>query len=434
MNLYIHKGNSTLCVNELLIKDNYATLKTTNDLTLRQQRILFDSNAAKGSPLAKTSVVKSSNIDGATEMSLSFAGVEEQSTSRSVNSELTRKNIIPSHTSYNEHKKYDFTPSRTSSNGEQIRNTRYTPDTTRFNEDINILPNTMEVIENYKRQVNIDNEKEEQQRRIQQHANSEVDAFLAILGDTGRGGINSTTGSLREKGSGTSDLSDMETTPAPKMVSFKSRQSSFNPTKLVTDALGKEYCDDVKRSVGIACEEESSAPETVERLHFSPDGYNSREFETPKSSKKFDFIDPGHGARSQRRSNLEEASLFMQGLFLDPTSSLDKSGHKNTKTGDNEVLVYGKLKRKPFSKLDLDLPFPLQTSLSNLKFKTATPFQSHVWPAVAAFRHVVGIPEASTNCISKVIAYFLPILQNLISKKTYQDISKGNGVSYYYFH
>ena len=50
-----------------------------------------------------------------------------------------------------------------------------------------------------------------------------------------------------------------------------------------------------------------------------------------------------------------------------------------------------------------------------------------MWPAIAAFRNVVGIADHGTSTTSRVLAYLLPILRNMVEKDgDYATLGKGN--------
>ena len=69
--------------------------------------------------------------------------------------------------------------------------------------------------------------------------------------------------------SGNSDLSDMENTPAPKMISYKNARPALSMTDLLRDKLGKDATDLLTLGLGLS-HEESPSKTTPKRVSFSP--------------------------------------------------------------------------------------------------------------------------------------------------------------------
>ena len=374
----------------MLIQENYATFTTIDDLTLHQQKVITDKKIM--SQEERTTDLLHSDVTARK----SFFGVTDQANSTARVSGLLSNYVL---------------------DGQQRENTS---------------SHTPEAIAKYN---NIARQKEKEQKRILEFAKNDCRELIQLLDDDNVSPATPLAVGHGES-SGTSDFSDMEVTPVPKMVSLKNRQTC-NASKMLHNALGQESFDLLTKGFGLPYDEDEDTvtSKSGKRVTFSPHDQvldcnpDSSYLETPKSRKPFDFVDSTKGESSSHaghQSKLEEESAIFQRLSIDATQF-----HRKFKHANDDVLVYGKLKRHPFQLSDLDLPLPLEKTLSQLSFKTPTPFQQHFWPAVAAFRHVVGIPELSCNPVFKVLAYFLPILRNMIgNEEIYKAAGKGNGVSF----
>ena len=97
----------------------------------------------------------------------------------------------------------------------------------------------------------------------------------------------------------------------------------------------------------------------------------------------------------------------------------------------DDVVVYGKLQAKPNATFrELGLPPTMKPLLRNFNMSEPSPFQAHMWPAVSAFRNILGIAESSQSMRNEVLSYALPILRDIIDgQERYKKMGKGNGVS-----
>jgi len=214
--------------------------------------------------------------------------------------------------------------------------------------------------------------------------------------------------------SGTSDLSDIETTPLPKESSYKMAQRYSN---LSSGPLGKANSNFLASVLGLKQEEEK--PKKVSKIE---------EF-LNQESQPFDIVDAAQNVviKPKGPSHLVAASTLLNALS--GGSSNRKKAHKEINQLD--VLVYGKEKRPPMLTLEnLSLPEPLLTQLAGLNFTKPTQFQMNMWPAIIAQKNVIGIADVVSSGASRILAYMLPLLRNLIlDNVTYPELGRGNGVS-----
>lgn len=374
--LYKKRDNEDLInVNELLVKETFATWKHVGNDVLRQQNINTYSPVDKRELITNRFDVAGNNVSCATPTP-------------------NRENI-------------------TSSNNLNVNNTSPSPSHTAL------------VVEQYQRDRQA--QKKEQQKRIKEHANKDCEELLRLLNDDhtlfDRSAVNS--------GDSTAELSDMECTPVPKMTSYKNVQSARNPMEMLNEKLGKEATDILARGLGMT--EEEYPTKTSKRVSFSSHSevlgpnFSSASNDADTPLKPFDFIDSNTTfIRKGNGANMVDTSYLLKALAVG-APPLKLSAQFKTSTGD--VLVSGKLKREPFRDLgDLNLPLPIRTSLKELNFQAADPFQLHMWPALMASRNVVGIADTCKNNTPRILSYMLPLLKSLISPGVKQNLTgKGNG-------
>ncbi|XP_065675246.1 uncharacterized protein LOC100205880 isoform X2 [Hydra vulgaris] len=137
----------------------------------------------------------------------------------------------------------------------------------------------------------------------------------------------------------------------------------------------------------------------------------------PKSFSPFVFLNSNESSTND--SDLIDAYPVLKALSVGCESSCS--------TNTDDIFVHGKLKRAPFERIsNLNLPLPLKRNVIDLGFERPTQFQSHLYPAVVAFRHIVCIPEPNSSYVSKILAYILPITKCLVSDEN-KSFGKGNG-------
>ena len=144
----------------------------------------------------------------------------------------------------------------------------------------------------------------------------------------------------------------------------------------------------------------------------------------------FSFTNQSSSSLRRPAHDIDGASYVMQALAAGEPSLTARRKLLGCRAGYNDVLVYGKLKREPFMDYDdLKLPLPLKRSLLDMDFKSPTPFQSHMWPALLSLHHVVGIAESNRNNVPRILSYLLPILKHLVDlPQLYKELGQGNGV------
>jgi len=265
--------------------------------------------------------------------------------------------------------------------------------------------------------------KAQQQKIFDEKANKQCEDLLKILHGDDYKSIDT---------SGTSDLSDMETTPAPKMSSFKLARSSMTTKTFLENKLDQESSDFLAQAFGISNE----TPKSTKEVSFSA---QNDLFDIEPSDlvpgKAFELISKEDNKMSIAKENL--TSYFDDGanilnMITSSESSIPLSFSKNTKEKlllAKDVLVYGKLKSEPLATVtELDLQLPLRTSLKELSFYHSTPFQAHMWPAVSALRYIVGITESNKRISNEVLSYALPIIRNIVEMEDiYKKQGTGNG-------
>ena len=209
--------------------------------------------------------------------------------------------------------------------------------------------------------------------------------------------------------SGTSDFSDIESTPLPKSASYKSgeRYSGQMRSQVGENILAKV--------LGI----QSSAPVEEKPALNKLDSFLS------ECSQPFEIIDDTDDIQvgSRGSSHLAIPSQIMRAIG---------SGKKAGKdTLQLDVLVYGKEKRSPLKHLeDLTLPDQILPGLKSLNFDKPSQFQMNVWPAILALKNVVGIADNYSSEISRILAYILPLIKILITDQIlYSELGGGNGVN-----
>ena len=261
--------------------------------------------------------------------------------------------------------------------------------------------------------------KQMEQKNIQmsQNINEECQELLDLLQDDSLTQPKQTSKMKSDFGasSGTSDLSDIETTPLPKDSSHKVAQRY---SSLSSEPLGKANSNFLASVLGLKQEEEKPKVSKIEEF-------------LNHNSQPFDIVDSEHDTiiKPKGPSHLVAASTLLNAL------SGGSSSRKKAKKEVNQldVLVYGKEKRPPMLTLEsLSLPEPLIMQLSSLKFTKPTQFQMNMWPAIIAQKNVIGIADVVSSGGSRVLAYLLPLLRNLVlDNVTYPELGRGNGVSFF---
>lgn len=213
--------------------------------------------------------------------------------------------------------------------------------------------------------------------------------------------------------SGTSDLSDIESTPVLKNASYKQAQRYSSST---TDQLGGtnyEFLANFQK------------PDKKESPKISKiDQFMNTE------TKTFDFVDNSNDFKvslNNSSTHLAVASGILNVLSIGGASSSKKKANKEVDQLD--VLVHGKDKRPPMETLEkLSLPSPVVSALKAMGFNNPTQFQMHMWPAILAQKSVVGIADTNNSDAARALAYLLPLLRNLILDDiTYPELGRANG-------
>lgn len=214
--------------------------------------------------------------------------------------------------------------------------------------------------------------------------------------------------------SGTSDLSDIESTPVPKSASYKSgeRYTGQKRAQAGENALAKV--------LGIQQTAVTKEKPALNKL----DAFLN------ECSQPFEIIDDTDDVQvaSTGPSHLAIPSQIMRAIG---SGTKRKSG-KDTLQLD--VLVYGKEKRNPLKHLeDLTLPDQIYPELKSLNFDKPSQFQMNVWPAILALKNVVGIADNYSSDISRILAYVLPLLKILLTDQIlYSELGGGNGVNIFF--
>lgn len=272
-------------------------------------------------------------------------------------------------------------------------------------------------------------QKEKKQQKINQQANKEQEELLQLLkqsyitpptvksiGETTKTNVFQNLNQYGTESSGTSDQSDIESTPVPFTSSYKTT-TKRNDAEFLMNQVGKKHFDILSKTLGM---EEEQVSESSEK---SP---CQKTFGA--TFKPFDSNDVPNKDPNILAHRLDVDYL----LYAVSGGKSAKKKHQASNQNDS-VLIYGKRKGEPIKSLDqMSLPDPLGVNLKALGCKTLSPFQSHMWPSLAALRNVVGIAEGTNTDTSAIIAYVLPIIRNVIlDDVTYREIGSGNGVSCY---
>ena len=269
---------------------------------------------------------------------------------------------------------------------------------------------TIETINSYNL---LQKQRDQQQKLCRNHVSKDCEDLLNLL-NNGHTNITPQSNFIKDL-----DISDMEPMTMPKIQSFKSRQVS--PSKLLESILGKESSDILSKSFNLQNDQLTNINSDSPHKQVQADTIDDH-VSTPTPFKPFAFLNSRENAEED--SNFIDASPVLQALSVG-------SAYGSTRNSD-DIFVHGKLKREPFERLSsLELPLPLKKRVIELGFESPTQFQSHIFPAVMAFRHIVGIPELNNNNISKIVGYILPILKNLVENNDiYKNLGNGNGVSF----
>lgn len=249
-------------------------------------------------------------------------------------------------------------------------------------------------------------EKEKQQKKIELQCNKQAADLLSLI----NGGSTKQRPSnvLQPSENSGSELSDIDT---PVRTPFS------NPA-MIANKLGQRSTDFLTRGFGMAEEKEDLKQKSVT---FS---LNVSE----KQIKEVHAVQMDEKPDSDITVARNVDSSFLSQALCGGIRNLCKGTNQQPKFLDDDVLVYGKLKRDPFQNINqLNLQLPLKSSLSEMNALNPSSFQKHMWPAVAAFRNVVGIAEIGTSLESKVLSYILPILCNMIGQEgVYNTLGKQN--------
>ena len=267
--------------------------------------------------------------------------------------------------------------------------------------------------------------KREQERKFIEDGNKDCEELLKII----HGEDYVSSSSKKSDTSGTSDLSDMETTPVPKIESFKShRPNQKTAAQFLTEKIGKESSDLFSELYDLE-KDETSTPKSSKKVSFSPHNevYNIKREQEIVPGKLLDFVEGSSGSIAS--DNL--SSYFDDGFHMLQFLKSESRSLPSDSPILDDVVVYGKLQRKPNATLgELDLPPTMKPLLRNFNMSKPSPFQAHMWPAVSAFRNILGIAESSQSMRNEVLSYALPILRDIIDgQERYKKMGKGNGVS-----
>ena len=267
--------------------------------------------------------------------------------------------------------------------------------------------------------------KREQERKFIEYGNKDCEELLKII----HGEDYVSSSSKKSDTSGTSDLSDMETTPVPKIESFRShRPNQKTVAQFLTEKIGKESSDLFSELYDLE-KDETLTPKSSKKVSFSPHNevYNIKREQEIVPGKFLDFVESS--SRSIASDNLP--SYFDDGSqILELLKSESHSLPSDSRILD-DVVVCGKLQAKPNATFrELGLPPTMKPLLRNFNMSEPSPFQAHMWPAVSAFRNILGIAESSQSMRNEVLSYALPILRDIIDgQERYKKMGKGNGVS-----
>ena len=388
VNLYVKENEDLTNVNDLMIQKEYAT-KPNNS-----KDAFSNTNVAERKLLEKLLDIKSTPENN------------ESSTSVATPVDFTREVL----SSKSEGSPMRYEPMSISFINSKPQSRTYKPQVTSANQ---VWEKRMKT-------------KREQERKFIEDGNKDCEELLKIIH-----GEDYVSSSLKKSDtSGTSDLSDMDTTPVPKIESFKSHRPTQKTTaQFLTEKIGKESSDLFSELYDLE-KDEVSTPKSSKKVSFSPHNevYNIKREQEIVPGKLLDFVEDSN--RSIASDNLssyyDDDEFHMLQLLKSESHSLPSDSPIL-----DDVVVYGKLQRKPNTTLrELDLPPTLKPLLSNFNMSGPSPFQAHMWPAVSAFRNILGIAESSQSMRNEVLSYALPILRDIIDgQERYKKMGKGNGVS-----